>query len=112
MSYDEVQLAMQALADKYPPFFKAIDGSSAAGREIFGAANPTGHARRTVGAWPTPETLANRLTEALAKAADNEPDEEKRGWLKKTAAWLGSAGRDVAVDVASSVITKSTGVAG
>jgi hypothetical protein len=50
--------------------------------------------------------------QALAKAANNEPDEEKRGWLRKTAAWLGSAGRDVAVDIAGTALAKSTGMSG
>jgi hypothetical protein len=107
---DQVQRALQALADEHPPFFEASEATAAEGRIVLLVANPTGYARRTVGAWPTAETLADRLTQALAKAADDEPDEEKRGWLRKTAAWFGSAGRDVAVDVASSVIAKTTGL--
>lgn len=104
-----VQKALQALADEDPPFFDFSDASSMAGRFIAAVANPTGHARRTVGAWPTAESLADRLVSALTQAADNEPDEEKRGWLKKTALWLGSAGRDIAVDIAGTALAKSTG---
>jgi len=51
------------------------------------------------------------LVQALAKAADKERDEEKRGWLRKTAAWLGSAG-DVAVDIAGTALARSTGMSG
>ncbi|GAA1822070.1 hypothetical protein HC028_23170 [Planosporangium flavigriseum] len=107
---DVVQRALLALDREDPPFFTPVDGSTLVGKHISGVKEPTGHARRTVGTWPTPEALADRLVQALAQAADNEPDEEKRGWLKKTAAWFGSAGRDVAVDIASSVVTKSAGL--
>lgn len=42
------------------------------------AAQLTGHARRTVGTWPTPDAWADGLVEALAEAADQETDEAKR----------------------------------
>lgn len=105
-----VQKALQALADEYPPFFDYADGSSMEGRQILGVGNPTGHARRTVGAWPTPESLADRLIAALEQAADKEPDAEKRGWLRNTALYLASAGRDLAVDIAGAALAKSAGL--
>jgi hypothetical protein len=105
-----VQKALQALADEYPPFFDYTDGSSMEGREILAVGSPTGHARRTVGAWPTPESLADRLVAALAQAADKEPDAEKRGWLKNAALYLASAGRDIAVDVAGAALSRSAGL--
>lgn len=54
--------------------------------------------REAVGQWPTPESLADRLVQAMAAAADQEPDEEKRGRLKTAASWFGNAGRDVLVE--------------
>lgn len=42
-------------------------------------------ARRRVGQWPTPETLADQIVAALKGAADDEPDEIKRGKLRDAA---------------------------
>ncbi|HEX6073909.1 MAG TPA: hypothetical protein VFZ32_01445 [Micromonosporaceae bacterium] len=67
-------------------------------------------ARRAVGQWPTPEELADRLIQALSQAAEKEPDEERRGWLKRTAAYLGTAGRDIAVEVAGTAIARGAGM--
>jgi hypothetical protein len=109
LSESVVQRSLRALAREEPPLFVPIYGSSMAGSSIAGATDPTGHARRAVGAWPTPESIADRLVQALAEAADREPDDERRGWLKKTATYLGTAGRDIAVEVAASALARSTG---
>lgn len=71
---------------------------------------PTGHARRAVGAWPTAEMIADRLVKALDEAADREPDPEKKGWLGKTAAFLGHAGRDLAVEIGATAINRQMGM--
>ncbi|MBP2704422.1 hypothetical protein JOL79_11415 [Microbispora sp. RL4-1S] len=110
MGHDEVQRALRALAHEEPPFFGYTDTPGYGRKEILMVFDVTGHARRTVGTWPTPESLADRIVAGLSAAADAESDEERRGWLKRTAAWFGGAGRDVLVDVASGVITKSTGL--
>ncbi len=110
MDLDKVKLALFALADEDPPFFSYIENSSLVGRDIGAVSRPTGYARRTVGSWPTPEALADRLVVALNQAADAEPDQEKRGFIKKTALWLGSAGRDIAVEVAATALAKSAGM--
>ncbi|RKN48232.1 hypothetical protein [Micromonospora endolithica] len=102
-------VALFALAGERPPLFKYEDASDFDGRDMCLIREPSGHARRTVGTWPTPETLADRLVQAMQQAADQEPDEEKRGWLRKTADWLGSAGRDIAVDVAGTALAKTVG---
>lgn len=59
---------------------------------------PTGHALRVAGAWPSPDTLLERLIAALETAAADEmrPPEE-RSKLKQAAAWLGSVGSQVAI---------------
>ncbi|WP_020387712.1 hypothetical protein [Kribbella catacumbae] len=67
---------------------------------------PTGHARRVVGAWPTPESLADRIIAALNDAADNEPDEAKKGKLRRAAEAVAGVGRDILTDVTAQVITK------
>jgi len=55
------------------------------GRETFSVSNPTGHARRTVGTWPTPDLWADRLIAALTEAAENETDPDKKSKLRKAA---------------------------
>lgn len=103
--FDEraIKKAFDALLDETPKLFVGYM------RPVIGPAyrvsRPTGEARRIVGLWPSHESLADRLVEALTKAAERESDEERRGWLRKTATWFGGAGRDVAVNVIAALIT-------
>jgi len=57
----------------------------------------TERARRETGQWPTPEAWVDRLVEALERAADEEPDEEKRSLPRRTAVVIGGMARDIAV---------------
>ncbi|WP_139131862.1 hypothetical protein [Micromonospora chersina] len=109
MDLETALVALFALAGEHPPLFKYEDASDFDGRDMCLIRDPSGHARRIVGTWPTSETLADRLVQAMEQAADQESDPEKRGWLRKTADWLGSAGRDIAVDVAGTALAKSVG---
>jgi len=52
----------------------------------------TERARRTVGAWPSADALVDELSRALAQAADREPDEVKKGWLKAAASGMAGIG--------------------
>ena len=47
---------------------------------------------------------------ALAEAADREPDHERKGWLSKSAAYLGNAGRDLAVEIGATAINRQMGM--
>ena len=93
----------------------ALEGSFVGLRKYMGPIRLTAvqevysEARTAVGQWPTPESLADRLVQAMAAAAEREPDEEKRGRLRSTASWLGSAGRDVLVDVTAAVVNRQIG---
>lgn len=103
---DETVLrALFALAGEQPPFFHYVDTSTFEGRDIDLIHSPTGHARRTVGAWPTPEGWVDRLVASLEAAAAEEPDAEKRGKLKSAAAIVGGVARDVVIRTASGAIT-------
>ncbi|MGW4156304.1 hypothetical protein ACWEDF_24440 [Micromonospora chersina] len=102
-----VQTALTALLAEDPPFFVKADRRFVGGYERVW--QPTGHARRAVRQWPSAEARLNEMIQILELAADREPDEEKRGWLRKTAGWLGSAGREVAVDVTAAVINRQMG---
>jgi hypothetical protein len=64
----------------------------------------TERGRREAGAWPEPGQLADRLLAALEKAADAEPEGEKRTALKRALAFLGGAGRDVLVQTTATVL--------
>jgi hypothetical protein len=70
----------------------------------------TAEARRVVGQWPTPESLVDRLAEAFGKAAEDEPDAERKGRFRQVAAFLSSTGREVATEVAAKVILRSAGM--
>jgi hypothetical protein len=105
LSGDEVQRALRALDYNEPSFVtKMYVAGGGAGVVAIGA--PTGHARRTVGAWPTPDNLADRIIVALNEAADNEPDEGKKGKLRRAAEAVAGVGRDILTDVTAQVITK------
>jgi hypothetical protein len=70
----------------------------------------TERALRDSGSWPTAESMADRIVTAFNRAADEESDAERRGWLRKAAAWFGGAGRDVLVDVTAAVVRQHTGL--
>ncbi|WP_460824882.1 hypothetical protein [Nostocoides australiense] len=105
---DEVEAALRALEGEDPPFITKLERRASGGIGLVG--KPTGHARRAVGAGPTLESIADRLITALDEAADREPDPERKGWLRKTAAYLGNAGRDLAVDIGASAINRQMGM--
>lgn len=106
---DTVQAALWALAGEQPSFFEYRDASTFDGRDLM-VELVTGHARRTVGTWPTAEVWADRLVHALIQAAEEEPDEARRGKLRRAADVLGGLGRDVLIDVISAVVTRGTGL--
>lgn len=104
----ETQAALLALDGEVPAC--VTDMRRSASGHIFLVGAPTGHARRAVGAWPTAETIAGRLITALDEAAEREPDPERKGWLRKTAAYLGHAGRDLAVEIGATAINRQMGM--
>lgn len=105
LSITEVGLALNEVNGHYLKVAITLDGP-----EYWDVTEIHPDGRRAIGQWPTPESLADRLVEALAAAAEREPDAERRGWLRKTAAYLAGAGRDLAVEVAAAVVTRSTGL--
>ena len=108
LAAEVVQSALRALDSEQPPYVKKMQRYSSGHVVMIGA--PTGHARRAVGAWPTAETIADRLVSALHEAADREPDPERKGWLSKTAAYLGNVGRDLAVEIGATAINRQMGM--
>lgn len=102
----DIRKALNALCAETPKLFQNYWHGSG---QVFRVERPTGEARRRLGLWPTPESLADRLVQAMALAAEREPDEEKRGKLKTAVSWLGTGGRDVLVDVTAAVINRQIG---
>jgi hypothetical protein len=108
LSEDDVKRALRALASASP---RLIKGSSAdqVAFPLF-LTGVTGPARQLVGAWPSPDSLTDRLVAALEAAASAEPNEEKRSALRHAAAVLGGMGRDIFVEVASKALGHVTGL--
>lgn len=107
MSERDIRKAFNALCAETPKLFGSY---SDGGAGVHRVARPTGEARRRLGIWPTSENMADRLVHALALMAEQEPDEVKKSWLRKSADYLGATGREVLVDVVSSVVVKSAGI--
>jgi hypothetical protein len=105
----DVQRALGALARENPPFFEIIDASSMGGTFYMGAVNCTGHARRTVGSWPTPDNLADRIIAGLQEAADNAPSEEERSRARKVLDGVGGVGKGVLTGVLVKVLSGEVG---
>lgn len=58
-----------------------------------------------VGAWPSPDTGVDRMIAALEAIARNSPTEDERTRAQKILDLFVGAGRDIAVSVATTMIT-------
>ena len=67
-------------------------------------------ARRAVGQWPNPEAVANQLIAAMAHAAANELDPDKRTRLQSATDVLGGVGRDVLISVTTAFVKAQMGL--
>lgn len=102
LEWTEVQQAIRALLGEDPPFFDA----SMRGGTYDRVGRVTGHARRTVGAWPNADELTDRLANAFAEAAELEPEPARKSLLRRGAELFGGIGRDVSSEVIAKVITQ------
>jgi hypothetical protein len=68
--------------------------------------NVSGEARQLVGAWPTPESYADRLTQELDRRIDQTSDDDERGRLEKMRDAAIGMGRGLFVDVTAAVLTR------
>lgn len=70
----------------------------------------TGDGLRRAGAWPSDaETVAGQLITALAEAAANEPDWEKRTRLQQARDGLAAVGQKTVVDITAAYLAKISG---
>lgn len=107
----KVQLALRALVDEDPPLIEATDSRDwGGGRQITIVHSPTGRARRLIGTWPSSEKLAEQIIAEMDRIAELEDRDEERGRLKRIAAWLDGAGRDIFLNVVASAVSKGIGL--
>jgi hypothetical protein len=66
----------------------------------------TAEARRSVGQWPTGESLIKQLIAGLDEAAEQEMDPERRSRLRDVARGLGGAAKSIAIDIARQVLER------
>jgi hypothetical protein len=97
----DVQRALRALSTASPAYFEWAGFEEATYPIAITAV--TERALRAVGQWPASDHAADAIVAALNEAADTEPDEEKRSGLRKAAAFLGGAGKDVLYRVVTQV---------
>jgi hypothetical protein len=64
----------------------------------------TGNGLTAAGAWPSPETLADRLLAAVEAGMANASTEDERSRWRKLRDGLASAGRDVVVGAAGGAL--------
>jgi hypothetical protein len=67
-------------------------------------------ARRAVGQWPNPEVIANQLIAAMADAAANELDPDKRTRLQSATDVLGGVGREILISVTAAFVKAQMGL--
>jgi hypothetical protein len=101
-----VAKALEALDPVYVDFRKTTTGGDPRFWYVF---KVTPEARRTVGQWPTPQSLANRLADEFAGAAQSEADPERQALLSYAARLIGDTLQDYTVRAAASVLAPALG---
>jgi hypothetical protein len=105
LSPEELGKSLLRLQDEYIDIYRPGGGLSNVGVQRIRAS-----ARRAIGQWPTAERVATRIIQDLDSAAETERDPEQKARLKQTAAFLGSSGKDLLINILASVIAKGTGL--
>lgn len=94
----QVWAAVQALEHAWPPY---IETSLTMGwRDDHASGHITQvseRARRELGTWPSADDVVSQLAAALAQAADDESEPERKTRLHAAADTLSGVGRDLAV---------------
>ena len=101
-----VAKALEALDPVYVDFRKTTTGGDPRFWYVF---KVTPEARRAVGQWPTPESLANRLADELAAAAQRESDSERQSLLIYAARLIGDTLQEYTVRAAAGVLAPALG---
>lgn len=98
-----VMASLRRLDTEQPPFFTKMEKMFGGGvSHVF---EPTGHAQRTIRAWPKAEDKLEELIKVLSAIAEQENDPEKASRLARVRDYLAAGGRDLAINVISGLIT-------
>jgi hypothetical protein len=97
----EVARSLDALDPTYVDFRKTETGGDP---RFWYVLKATPAARETVGQWPTPESLIDRLATALNDAAEQRADFAERDSLHQAAGLLAGAAREVAVEAVAVIL--------
>jgi hypothetical protein len=106
LSVGELEAGLEALESADPPYIETVIAGGwtkdkAGGGFITGVSERT---RRELGAWPSADTFVEQLAAALSRAADEEPEPERKSRLREAAEVLGGMAREIAVNVISAKI--------
>lgn len=102
LEYEQVQRALRALSSEEPSLLQVRGRASGDITVVYGL---TGEARRRVGAWPTPESLAARLVEALGEAAEQTPNPQERTRLQEAGRALANVGQAALAGILANALT-------
>jgi hypothetical protein len=99
---DRVTAAMRALSRGGYVEELGVGLGTAGGDYI---ARVSADAYRATGAWPSVDTMTDRILAALQQAVDQAPEGEAKGRARRALEAFRSAGRDFLVDVASGIVS-------
>jgi hypothetical protein len=98
----EPEVVARSLLDMRYRYVSEVQGMGP--KEKWCITGVTPEARQAVGQWPTPENVVDSLAQAFTRAAEHEPDPERKGMLRTVGGFLAGTGKDIATEVASKVI--------
>lgn len=97
-----VLTALAAMEHEYVSLNLVLAGGDPNPQMVTGV---TAEARRAVGQWPSPETMADRILAALETTVEQEEDPVRKGRIRAAADAVAGIGRDVLVSVLSAAAT-------
>jgi hypothetical protein len=100
LSLTEVGAALQALDGHY------IALARSGGPSDWHVTSVTPEARRAAGQWPSAEGLVEEIAAQISKAAEREPDSDRKRRLLAVARELAGATKQIAVNVASAYLER------
>jgi hypothetical protein len=101
LSVHDLENGLDALSTADPPYLDYETASGWSDERAGGGyiSDIFERARVELGAWPSPENFVEQLVAALERAAEDEPEPERKSKLHAAALVIGGMARDVAVSV-------------
>ena len=103
---DALSMGIRALIDA--DYVTAADAGSMGGPDWLDIV-ATEKGRRATGQWP-PEDRYQSLVDVIEQMIDDEPDEAKKGKLRRLVAVIGDVGKDVGTAVLTAWVKSQTGL--